>query len=589
MGNHTCPCKATPTLPICRKLGSSCLVPASSSASSSGPGLPQCTVDSWGFNTLDLTGSELGQVAYDLLLRPFEECGGKRSATLQSFVQRLQSEYLPNVFHGFHHAVDVLQMVKMLGGLMPWEALALPAERFGLAVAALAHDVGHPGFSNVFLVEACDELAVRYNDASPLENMHCSKLFEILRMQGAGIFAHFQREEARALRKLVIEAILRTDTAYHSRFTAALDEVYREHPEAFALANSAASEEPSAVLQPGEPQAFALANSAASEGPQASAGSSDAPCRQKLADVIGKETQALLLQALLHIADLAHAARPWKLARSWAVRAQEELFLQGDQEQELGLPVMPHHDRETASLPDWQLGLIHTDVAPLVSAEVRLFRAWRELASALAANVQEWSSELLGEDAVVMRVDARARGARAMLEAAALGHPSCKSPSGWTGEEPCSEPSVNCACEAGVAAVPPLVREVRRWHEQRTDGQHRELVLLYVVYEEAQGARAQGQPVLFRYAMKGEAVAQQQPEAPFSEPAPALKTIDAGCTEIGEKGFNDLLSELLSHQKGVTPTPSEENSKRTSSRSGQGGWRSWVTAVSTLTKEIQRV
>ena len=59
-------------------------------------------------------------------------------------------------------------------------AFPLPqTEQFSLLIAALAHDVAHPGVNNPFLVDTGHELALRYNDKSPLENMHCSRLFSI--------------------------------------------------------------------------------------------------------------------------------------------------------------------------------------------------------------------------------------------------------------------------------------------------------------------------------------------------------------------------------------------------------------------------
>ena len=79
--------------------------------------------------------------------------------------------------------------------------------RFGLLVAAVGHDLGHPGLNNPFLVErrpqfrsgfsqlhwlnvvrTRHEVAVTYNDRSPLENMHCAKLFHILREPDTNVF-----------------------------------------------------------------------------------------------------------------------------------------------------------------------------------------------------------------------------------------------------------------------------------------------------------------------------------------------------------------------------------------------------------------
>ncbi len=49
-----------------------------------------------------------------------------------------------------------------------------------MILAGLAHDVGHPGVNNPFLILSKHDLALRYNDKSPLENMHASVLYEIL-------------------------------------------------------------------------------------------------------------------------------------------------------------------------------------------------------------------------------------------------------------------------------------------------------------------------------------------------------------------------------------------------------------------------
>mmetsp|Transcript_95561 Transcript_95561/g.279447 ORF Transcript_95561/g.279447 Transcript_95561/m.279447 type:complete len:566 (-) Transcript_95561:103-1800(-) len=548
MGNQTCPCKAAPTPPVRQQLGGS-----SASRCDPGAGLSTSAITSWGFNALELAGYDLAQVAYDLLQGPSLECQGSSAQVLHGFVNRVQTGYLPNVFHGFHHAVDVLQMVTLLGRLMPWEVLSSSSQRFALAVAALGHDVGHPGRSNAFLVEACDELAFRYNDASPLENMHCSKLFEILRKTDADVFGHLPRGELRELRKLMIDAILHTDVAYHGTLTTALEEVYREHPQAFAGGRDVACKDGMGLTKE---QILALSNDAA---------------------------KALPAHALLHVADLSHTARPWDLAHAWAVRAQEELFLQGDQERALGIPVQPLNDRKMAALPDVQLSFIHAVVAPLISAEVRLFRAWQDLAGSLAANSKEWGAKLVDCKEDVKQADTRVHDTCTMLESAMHGSPGQKFVSGMMAEEPCAEPSVNCIPEAAFpdAPRPPLVREVRRWQEAGKDGQNRELVLLYVVSDDPAGS-GQGQPIIFRYCSRDDAKGEHDVRrASFSTPTPALQAADAGCMRLESGGFDSLLSTFLARGAPVQPTASEEvNSMRRSSRqSYQTGLKSWILAL----------
>ena len=56
-----------------------------------------------------------------------------------------------------------------------------------LVVSAMAHDIGHTGLNNPFLVEIHHELAMRYNDVSPLENMHVATLFEMCRPKKGSI------------------------------------------------------------------------------------------------------------------------------------------------------------------------------------------------------------------------------------------------------------------------------------------------------------------------------------------------------------------------------------------------------------------
>ncbi|KAG7267685.1 hypothetical protein CRUP_025391 [Coryphaenoides rupestris] len=73
-----------------------------------------------------------------------------------------------------------------------------------LMTAAVCHDLDHPGYNNTYQINAATELAVRYNDISPLENHHCAVAFQILSLPECNIFAN-----------AVITLILATDMARH--------------------------------------------------------------------------------------------------------------------------------------------------------------------------------------------------------------------------------------------------------------------------------------------------------------------------------------------------------------------------------------
>jgi len=88
-------------------------------------------------------------------------------------------------------------------------------DQFAILVAAFAHDLGHFGKTNAFLVTTKHELAIRYNDQSPLENMHCATLFAMCKVEAADIFSKVDSDMQRDARKIIIAAILHTDNANH--------------------------------------------------------------------------------------------------------------------------------------------------------------------------------------------------------------------------------------------------------------------------------------------------------------------------------------------------------------------------------------
>lgn len=51
-------------------------------------------------------------------------------------------------------------------------------------IAAAIHDFDHYGLNNDFLVKSGSELALEYNDFSPLENHHAASAFRALRQPG---------------------------------------------------------------------------------------------------------------------------------------------------------------------------------------------------------------------------------------------------------------------------------------------------------------------------------------------------------------------------------------------------------------------
>merc|ERR1712113_820499 len=82
------------------------------------------------------------------------------------------------------------------------------------------------GRSNQFLAETGHHLALLYNDTSPLENMHCSTLFQICSNPKSNVFRNVPKEQKLAVRKVCINAILNTDNAQHFDMVKEVSRIY---------------------------------------------------------------------------------------------------------------------------------------------------------------------------------------------------------------------------------------------------------------------------------------------------------------------------------------------------------------------------
>ena len=84
-------------------------------------------------------------------------------------------------------------------------------DRLALLLAAMCHDLEHPGTTNAFQVNMQSELAIRYNDKHVLENHHSCVASQLL----LPLMKHWPPDRARVVRKLVVHEILLTDMADH--------------------------------------------------------------------------------------------------------------------------------------------------------------------------------------------------------------------------------------------------------------------------------------------------------------------------------------------------------------------------------------
>ena len=118
-------------------------------------------------------------------------------------------------YHNVVHACDVTQSVYALlylGGV----CVALnDRQKLALLLAAVVHDVGHPGLDNEFLIATKSALAMRYHEDAPLERFHASATFACLRQPGHDFAPRWNAEEKRTLEETLRELVMATDMRAH--------------------------------------------------------------------------------------------------------------------------------------------------------------------------------------------------------------------------------------------------------------------------------------------------------------------------------------------------------------------------------------
>ncbi|XP_044858492.1 high affinity cGMP-specific 3',5'-cyclic phosphodiesterase 9A isoform X2 [Mauremys mutica] len=188
-----------------------------------------------------------------------------------------------------------------------------------LMTAAVCHDLDHPGYNNTYQINARTELAVRYNDISPLENHHCAVAFQIIAQPECNIFSNVTQEQFKRIRQGIITLILATDMARHAEI---LDS-FKEKMDNFDYSN--------------------------------------------------EEHVTCLKMVLIKCCDISNEVRPMEVAEPWVDCLLEEYFMQSDREKSEGLPVAPFMDRDKVTKPTAQIGFLKFVLIPMFETVTKLF------------------------------------------------------------------------------------------------------------------------------------------------------------------------------------------------------------------------
>eukprot|EP00731_Ephydatia_muelleri_P019154 Em0011g1194a len=266
-----------------------------------------------------------------------------------NFISTIESKYRQNPYHNAMHAADVLLATNHLLKAKALEPIFTQLEVFAALVAAIIHDVDHPGRNNQFLVSTEDSLAILYNDESVLENHHLAVAFELMKDPTRNFLENTCKSQRQAFRKLIIDMVLATDMSRHFKHL-------------------------------GQLKTLLESNNVANNG---------------LLQLDKYHDRVEVLQGLLHCADLSNQTKSFHVASQWSHRIMEESYRQGDEERKLGIPVNPLGDR-SVSIEKCQVTFIEYIVYPLWETWAELvYPDAQDIVFSLMDTKDQWQSRMI--------------------------------------------------------------------------------------------------------------------------------------------------------------------------------------------------
>lgn len=277
------------------------------------------------------------------------------------FIDKIRTGYDYLVpFHNDLHASDVLQTTHVIIShahfLKELDLTALDV--CALLLSCIVHDFKHPGLNNSYLINSGNEIAVKYNDNSVLEQYHISSAFKVISKPNSNIFVNISKEEYRVARKRMIECVLSTDMAKHTK---AVNQLKSKIEQLSPLANTTGS------------TLFEL-----------------------LVNYVPEDTkfdrQQVVLNYIIHCADVSNTAKPFNICKKWTDLLMVEFFAQGDKEKKENLPVSFLCDREKTNVANSQVVFIKNIIMPAFSVLITLIPDCNPYITNLEENIKRWES-----------------------------------------------------------------------------------------------------------------------------------------------------------------------------------------------------
>ena len=225
-----------------------------------------------------------------------------------------------NHYHHDLHAADIAHTsyIYFRYGLVNEIAKLDTSMICALIISCICHDYKHPGVNNNYLIDTDNDIALKYNDISVLENMHVSEAFKLMHSNSLyDVFIGLDRETYKKFRKQIILCVLATDMSKHGASINFLNNLLSE--------------------------------------------------KNKPEDNDKQDYMNLIV----HTADISNPTKIFDIYFRWAKLIVEEFYDQGDKEKKLGLKCSC--DRTKVTIYKNQLGFIDFIEQPFFSLVTKAF------------------------------------------------------------------------------------------------------------------------------------------------------------------------------------------------------------------------
>ena len=284
---------------------------------------------------------------------------------LEPFLMSVANQYLiTTLYHNSLHGADITQTICLFFNNSNAEEVChtQAIDLLSIIIAGLGHDIGHPGLTNTFQINASSEMAITYNDSSCLENFHLAKLFKTIRKDETNIFEKLSLQDYKKIRKRMISEILATDMAVHGK-----------------ILNNIRSKIPESLLQ---------------DKKDINVNKNKIKKFELITDINNEETTSEEKQALfdyfIHSADLGHNTKKFDISLKWVELLSREFWLQGDKEKKMNLNISFLCDRDTTNVPKSQVGFIGGFIIPTYNFLVVMFPTLSYTIENAKDNLNRW-------------------------------------------------------------------------------------------------------------------------------------------------------------------------------------------------------